>query len=278
MRSNPCAGCWCCRRRTRRCRAPARSSRCADPGGARPRCSRGLWLSAPPPVLPPPRMPPPPAARLVDLVADLRLLAFGAQAGGIHRVDDDVGAVGGVDDAEEEPLHRGRQRRAPRKRAPGSCARAAAASARRSRTDRWWSNSPTRRAPCASKSRIMLACICASMASPVPVPTLPPPAPADASAAAALAPAAAAAVSSVVALSRASWLLKFAVARCAILSSAGLQHAHVAGERRDRRHRQVDAEDADVARRLRLRPEIALCRLYGEATRLPASGDRRPVP
>src|SRR5262249_60880775 len=29
-------------------------------------------------------------ARLVDLIADLRLLAFGAQAGGVHRVDADV--------------------------------------------------------------------------------------------------------------------------------------------------------------------------------------------
>ena len=49
---------------------------------------------------------------LVDLVTDLGLLALGAEPGGIHRIDADVGAIGGVDDAEEQPLDGRRYRHA----------------------------------------------------------------------------------------------------------------------------------------------------------------------
>ena len=52
----------------------------------------------------------PTARRLLTLSRILRLLALGPQAGGVHRVDADVGAVGGVDDAAEQPLHRRRNR------------------------------------------------------------------------------------------------------------------------------------------------------------------------
>ncbi len=48
--------------------------------------------------------------RLIDHVASPRLVAVGAQAGGVHRVDADIGAVRGIYDAEEEALHRGRNR------------------------------------------------------------------------------------------------------------------------------------------------------------------------
>ena len=51
-----------------------------------------------------------PVSRRVHLVANLGLLARRAQPGGVHRVDADVGAIGGVDDAEEQPLHGGRNR------------------------------------------------------------------------------------------------------------------------------------------------------------------------
>ena len=49
-------------------------------------------------------------AGLIDHIASPRLLAFRAQPGGVHRIDADIGAVRGIDDAEEEALHRGRNR------------------------------------------------------------------------------------------------------------------------------------------------------------------------
>jgi hypothetical protein len=46
----------------------------------------------------------------VDLVANPCLLVVGAQADGVHRVDGHVGAIGRIGHAEEQVLHRGRQR------------------------------------------------------------------------------------------------------------------------------------------------------------------------
>ncbi len=49
-------------------------------------------------------------AGLIDHVASPRLVAVRAQPGGVHGVDADIGAVGGIDDAEEQALHRSRNR------------------------------------------------------------------------------------------------------------------------------------------------------------------------
>ena len=100
----------------------------------------------------------------------------------------------------------------------------------------------------ASKSRIMRACICASIASPDPVPTLEPPAPAEASAAAAPCAGGVLPPFRAPAFSRASWLLKFAVARWAILSSPCLRTRAFRVNGATGNRPRIDAEDPYITR------------------------------